>query len=116
MTQEILPKLGGSRRTLPLILSHLRDSMKLLLLLFGSTELPRFFIVPSRYVATYVREQHAYWLRTRQKPVDTAMRMFRIPASDPRGFEKNWVVLAGAAVQEKHLVLAGPWREPGRLT
>ena len=90
--------------------------MKLLLLLFGSTELPRFFIVPSRYVATYVREQHAYWLRTRQKPVDTAMRMFRIPASDPRGFEKNWVVLAGAAVQEKHLVLAGPWREPGRLT
>jgi hypothetical protein len=83
----------------------------------GCTQLPRFFIVPSRYVATYVREQHAYWLRTRQKPVaDTAMRMFRIPASDPLGFENNWVVLAGEAVQEKHLVLAEPWLEPGRLT
>src|SRR5439155_11308348 len=35
----------------------------------GFEQLPKFFIVPSLYVATYVREQHAYWLRTRQKPV-----------------------------------------------
>jgi hypothetical protein len=83
----------------------------------GCTQLPRFFIVPSRYVATYVRAQHAYWLRTRQKSgVDTHMRLFRIPASDPLGFENNWVVLAGGAVQEKHLVLADPWFEPGLLT
>jgi hypothetical protein len=83
----------------------------------GCTQLPRFFIVPSRYVATYVRAQHAYWLRTRQKPVaDTTMRRFRIPASDPLGFENNWVVLAEGAVQEKHLVLADPWFEPGLLT
>jgi len=40
----------------------------------GVEHLPRFFIVPSGYVATYVREQHAYWLRTRQRPVaDTAI-------------------------------------------
>jgi hypothetical protein len=76
----------------------------------GCKHLPKFFIVPSLYVATYVREQHAYWLRTRQKPVaDTAMRRFRIPASDPLGFEGNWAVLAGEAVQEKHLTLAEPW-------
>jgi hypothetical protein len=81
------------------------------------TQLPRFFIVPSLYVATYVREQHAYWLRTRQKPVaNTNMRLFRIPASDPLGFENNWGVLAGEAVQEKHRVLAEPWLDPGSLT
>jgi hypothetical protein len=81
------------------------------------TQLPRFFIVPSRYVATYVRARHAYWRRTRQKPVaDTTMRLFRVPASDPLGFENNWGVLAGGAVQEKHGVFADPWLEPGRLT
>ena len=81
------------------------------------TQLPKFFIVPSRYVAMYVREQHAYWLRTRHKPVaDTNMRQFRIPVSDPLGFESNWGVLAGEAVQEKHLMLEEPWLEAGRLT
>jgi hypothetical protein len=44
------------------------------------------------------------------------MRLFRIPASDPLGFENNWGVLAGEVVQEKHQVLAEPWLEPGRLT
>ena len=83
----------------------------------GRAQLPRFFVVPSLYVATYVREQHAYWLRTRQKSVaDTTMRRFRIPATDPLGFENNWGVLAGETVQEKHLVLADPWFEPGRCT
>ena len=69
------------------------------------------------YVAAYVREQHAYWIRTRQKPVaDTNMRQFRIPVSDPLGFENNWGVLAGEVVQEKHLLLAEPWLEPWCLT
>ena len=81
------------------------------------TQWPRFFIVPSLYVATYVREQHASWLRTRQKPVaNTTMRLLRIPASDPLGFEHNGGVLAGEAVPEKHRVLAEPWLEPGSLT
>src|SRR6266516_499736 len=61
----------------------------------GLEQLPKSFIVPSLYVAMYVREQHAYWLRTRQRPVaNTAMRRFRIKASDPLGFENNWGVLA----------------------
>ena len=80
----------------------------------GCEQLPKFFIVPSLYVATYVREQHAYWLRTRQQPIAettmrTTMRVFRIAASDPLGFEHNWGVLAGEAVQEKHLTLVEPW-------
>jgi len=71
----------------------------------GVEQLPRFFTVPSLYVATYVREQHAYWVRTRQRPVaETTMRRFRIPTSDPLGFENNWTVLAGEAVQEKHYI------------
>jgi hypothetical protein len=83
--------------------------------LLGCAQLPRFFVVPSLYVATYVREQHAYWLRTRQKSVsETTMRRFRIPATDPLGFENNWGILAGETVQEKHLVLSDPWVEPGR--
>ncbi len=83
----------------------------------GYTQLPRFFVVPSIYVAAYVREQHAYWLRTRQRSiVDTAMRRFRIPTTDPLGFENNWGVLAGDTVQEKHLVLSDPWFESGHST
>jgi hypothetical protein len=81
----------------------------------GVEHLPRFFIVPSGYVATYVREQHAYWLRTRQRAVaDTAMRRFRIQTSDPLGFENNWAVLAGEAVPEKHRMLVEAWFAPER--
>ena len=79
----------------------------------GFEELPKFFVVPSLYVATYVREQHAYWLRTRQKPpAETSMRRFRISTSDPLGFENNWGVLAGEEVQKKHMTLAEPWFSP----
>jgi len=78
----------------------------------GFTQLPKFFIVPSFYVAMYVREQHLYWLRTRQKPVtNTTMRRFRIPISDPLGFENNWGIFAGEMVQDKHLKLAESWFE-----
>jgi hypothetical protein len=81
----------------------------------GVEHLPRFFIVPSDYVAMYVREQHAYWLRTRQRAVaETAMRRFRIQSSDPLGFENNWAVLAGEAVPEKHRMLVEAWFEPQR--
>ena len=33
-----------------------------------------------------------------------------------KSFENHWGVLAGEAVQEKHLKLAEPWLEAGRLT
>ncbi len=57
----------------------------------GVKKLPRFFIVPSAEVATYVREQHRLWLSTRKQPVkETSMRKFRIPISDPNGYEGNW--------------------------
>lgn len=81
----------------------------------GFEHLPRFFIVPSDYVATYVREQHTYWLRTRQKAVaDTAMRRFRIKASDPLGFKNNWAVLTGESVPERHRMLVEAWFGPER--
>lgn len=86
------------------------DLFYVFVVLRGCTELPRFFVVPSGYVAAYVREQHAYWLRTRQTPgKPTTMRLFRIPASDPLGFEDTWGVLAGEPVPEHHQVPADPW-------
>jgi len=39
----------------------------------------RFFIVPSGIVARYVKEQHEYWISTRQyEPQETIMRRFRL--------------------------------------
>lgn len=61
----------------------------------GKGLLPSFFIVPSSYVARYVRWQHRYWLKSRrQKVKDTPMRNFRIEESDPRGFQDKWQSLA----------------------
>lgn len=55
--------------------------------------LPRLFIVPSRYVAHYVRKEHNKWLSTRKHRVaKTTMRKFRIPVHDPEKFENNWEV------------------------
>lgn len=82
-------------------------------LLQGNDLLPRFFIVPSAYAAAYVREQHAYWISSRQTVVgETTMRRFRIPVSDPLGFEGNWGVLAGDAVEATQLALCDPWFTP----
>jgi len=76
----------------------------------GTDELPRFFIVPSAYVAAYVREQHAYWVRKKHPSgADTTMRRFRIPVSDPLGFEGNWGLLAGDPIPERQRVLDEPW-------
>jgi len=44
----------------------------------GIRNTPRFYIVPSPVVARYVREQHAYWLGTREGRRDTERREFRI--------------------------------------
>jgi hypothetical protein len=55
--------------------------------------LPKFFIMPAKKVARYVKWQHQYWLKTRESKVnETAMRMFRIAIEDPDGYENNWDV------------------------
>jgi hypothetical protein len=78
--------------------------------LHDTETLPRFFIVPSSYVAQYVREQHQYWLRTRLTAVaDTTMRRFRIRTSDPLGFENNWGVFVGESIRSEHLRVTEPW-------
>jgi hypothetical protein len=61
----------------------------------GPTMLPRFFIVPSSYVADYVRDQHLTWLASRKTEVaPTTLRRFRIPIDDPHKFEGNWSVFS----------------------
>lgn len=61
----------------------------------GQGLMPSFFIVPSRYVAKYVRWQHRFWLKTRKYKVkDIPMRNFRIQDNDPEGFQNNWRSLA----------------------
>ena len=76
----------------------------------GLDQLPRFFVVPSEYVAAYVRQQHAYWLSTRVKPVaETSMRRFRIPMSDPLGFEGNWSVFADKSAPKSQCTLHESW-------
>jgi hypothetical protein len=56
-------------------------------------ELPEFFLVPSKKVADYVKWEHDYWLKTREKQVkDTTMRRFRIEEDDPNGYKDNWAI------------------------
>jgi len=58
----------------------------------GENSLPKFFVVPSRYVARYVKWQHEHWLKSRMKKVDpTNMRKFRIEADDEK-YLNNWSV------------------------
>ncbi len=57
------------------------------------SELPLFFIVPSKDVAEYVRWQHQYWLATNKSLKDSSMRQFRIPVEDPEKYEGNWALL-----------------------
>jgi hypothetical protein len=85
----------------------------------GPCTLPLFFIVPSSYVADYVREQHLYWIRTRTQAVNpTAMRQFRIRTTDPLGFKDNWSILSGQSPPEHQVKLSEPWfsHEGGKVT
>lgn len=59
----------------------------------------KFFIVPSRLVAKYVKESHPLWLRASKKHKDSPMRVFRIglkgekyKVSMPSAerYENNW--------------------------
>lgn len=59
----------------------------------GNDELPMFFIVPSKKVAAYVRNQHNRWINSRKSKVqDTTMRRFRIAVDDPDGYLMNWKI------------------------
>jgi len=59
--------------------------------LSNPNELPKFFIVPSKEVAMYVKWQHQHWLSTRKNIVkDTTMRNFRIEVDDPKKYSENW--------------------------
>jgi hypothetical protein len=80
----------------------------------GLQALPLFFLVPSRYVAAYVREQHRYWVRARGCEFDptTKMRKFRIPVADPNGFRDNWPLLSGKQPPANQLGLSEPWFSP----
>lgn len=60
-------------------------------ILRGTEERPRFFVVPSADVAEYVRWEHQHWLDSRSQAVSpTSMRNFRIQISDPKGYEDDW--------------------------
>ena len=59
----------------------------------------RFFIVPSRVVAEYVRAQHQLWLDQDSSHKDTSMRVFRlalerdgypIPTPSAERYENDW--------------------------
>jgi hypothetical protein len=67
------------------------------------TNLFRFFIVPSRVVAQYVRDEHRHWLKVKKKEgkkvQDTDMRIFRMGLKGERysvktpiaeRYENNW--------------------------
>ena len=54
-------------------------------------KLPKFFLVPSKVVAKYVKWQHEYWISTRSVvPNETSMRRFRIELDDPNKYCNNW--------------------------
>ena len=74
----------------------------------GHSTLPLFFIVPSSYVADYVRQQHLYWLGTHPLSV-TDMRKFRIRETDPLGFKNNWSLLEGQPPSPGQLKVSEPW-------
>ena len=59
---------------------------------------PHFFIVPSKDVATYCRDQHTKWEKSIHKKQiksrdENTMRKFRIDSTVPSIYEDNWSVL-----------------------
>jgi hypothetical protein len=63
-------------------------------LLRGTKQLPRFFVVPSKDVADYLKWEHEYWVSVpRKKPVkETSIRVFRVGVNDKK-YEDNWDLL-----------------------
>ncbi len=54
-------------------------------------ELPKFFIVPSKIVASQIKKEHKRWINSENaKATETKMRNFRIAVHDPDGYMNNW--------------------------
>lgn len=61
----------------------------------GEKSLPDFYIVPSLFVANYVRNEHRKWLKSAGYKVSpTTMRRFRISILDPHHFKNAWRVFS----------------------
>jgi len=59
----------------------------------GEDALPEFYIVPSLFVAKYVRNEHKKYMKQKGYKVSPAkIRRFRIPILDPRRFKNAWDV------------------------
>lgn len=80
-----------------------------------SDELPTFFIVPSKSVASYVRNQHIRWLNSRKSKVqDTTMRRFRIAVDDPDGYLMNWKAFGRTSSRNKTAGAVSMYEGAGR--
>lgn len=64
------------------------------------TSIVRFFIVPSKVVAKYVKDEHRLWLKNRKSHVEVQMRSFRvgrkkgiykISTPSEERYENNWL-------------------------
>ncbi len=65
----------------------------------GDTNIFRFFIIPSKVVANYVKKEHQAYLKNNPKNKDNDMRMFRLaaekracifPSIELAKYENNW--------------------------
>jgi hypothetical protein len=81
--------------------SIVRPNLWYCFVMFGlETKVARFFLVPSKVVAEYIRAQHQLWLKEENKThKDTPMRNFRIgrkgqtykiPTPTAEQYEDNW--------------------------
>lgn len=55
---------------------------------------PNIYVVPSKSVAKYVRDQHQQYRKARKLtgPDANTMRTFRVPEHDPEKLAKNWTL------------------------
>jgi hypothetical protein len=63
--------------------------------LSGAASPPRIFVVPAAEVASYVKWEHALWLKSgkngpRPENKENKMRRFRIEESDPNDYQNKW--------------------------
>jgi hypothetical protein len=59
-------------------------------LIESADTMPKFYLVPSKAVAEYVKWQHEHWISTRSEiPQETSMRKFRIESDDPNNYLNN---------------------------
>lgn len=62
------------------------------LLIEDEKKLPKFFIVPNKEVAKYVKGEHERYLQTRKIKFSSNMRKFRVNV-EGSNYEDNWQIL-----------------------